>query len=65
VLSDILGGGTGAHAHGPGLDGVDTYMANVGLMPVEVAETNYAGPDAKVDSRVDDERGRRVFRLDG
>ena len=42
VLSDVLGGGTGAHADGPGLDGVDTYMANVGLMPVEVAETNYS-----------------------
>ena len=42
VLSDVIGGGTGAHAEGPGLDGVDTYMANVGLMPVEVAETNYA-----------------------
>jgi N-methylhydantoinase B len=37
-----MGGGTGAHADGPGLDGVDTYMANVGLMPVEVAETNYS-----------------------
>lgn len=42
VLSDVIGGGTGAHAHGAGLDGVDTYMANVGLMPVEVAETNYS-----------------------
>jgi N-methylhydantoinase B len=42
VLSDVLGGGTGAHADGPGLDGVDTYLANVGLMPVEVAETNYS-----------------------
>jgi len=42
VLSDVLGGGTGAHPDGPGLDGVDTYMANVGLMPVEVAETNYS-----------------------
>jgi N-methylhydantoinase B len=42
VLSDVLGGGTGAHADGPGLDGVDTYMANVGLMPVEVAETSYS-----------------------
>jgi N-methylhydantoinase B len=42
VLSDVLGGGTGAHPYGPGLDGVDTYMANVGLMPVEVAETNYS-----------------------
>ena len=42
VLSDVIGGGTGAHAMGPGLDGVDTYMANVGLMPVEVAEGSYA-----------------------
>jgi N-methylhydantoinase B len=42
VLSDVIGGGTGAHADGPGLDGVDTYMANVGLMPVEVAEVNYS-----------------------
>jgi N-methylhydantoinase B len=38
----VIGGGTGAHATGPGLDGVDTYMANVGLMPVEVAEGSYA-----------------------
>jgi N-methylhydantoinase B len=42
VLSDVIGGGTGAHAAGPGLDGVDTYMANVGLMPVEVAEGSYS-----------------------
>ena len=42
VLSDVIGGGTGAHPAGPGLDGVDTYMANVGLMPVEVAEVNYS-----------------------
>ncbi len=42
VLSDVIGGGTGAHETGPGLDGVDTYMANVGLMPVEVAEANYS-----------------------
>jgi N-methylhydantoinase B len=42
VLSDVIGGGTGAHASGRGLDGVDTYMANVGLMPVEVAESNYS-----------------------
>src|SRR5262249_24055587 len=32
----------GAHRAGDGLDGVDTYMANVGLMPVEVAETSYS-----------------------
>ncbi len=42
VLSDVVGGGTGAHADGDGIDGVDTYMSNVGLMPVEVAEVNYS-----------------------
>jgi N-methylhydantoinase B len=42
VMSEVVGGGTGAHARGDGLDGVDTYMANVGLMPVEVAESSYS-----------------------
>jgi N-methylhydantoinase B len=42
VMSEVVGGGTGAHRGGDGLDGVDTYMANVGLMPVEVAETHYS-----------------------
>lgn len=42
VLAEVVGGGTGAHSCGDGLDGVDTYMANVGLIPVEVAETDYA-----------------------
>lgn len=42
VMMDVIGGGTGAHAAGDGLDGVDTYMSNVGLLPVEVAETEYA-----------------------
>ncbi len=41
VLADVAGGGTGAHAAGDGLDGVDTYLSNVGLMPVEVAESQY------------------------
>ena len=41
VMAEVVGGGTGAHRHGDGLDGVDTYMANVGLMPVEVAESSY------------------------
>src|SRR2546425_10064841 len=41
-MMDVVGGGTGAHRAGDGLDGVDTYMANVGLMPVEVAETGYS-----------------------
>ena len=42
VMAEVMGGGTGAHRAGDGLDGVDTYMANVGLMPVEVAETAYS-----------------------
>jgi len=42
VMAEVAGGGTGAHSSGDGLDGVDTYMANVGLMPVEVAESNYS-----------------------
>ncbi len=42
VMSDVVGGGTGAHLAGDGIDGVDTYLANVGLMPVEVAEANYS-----------------------
>jgi N-methylhydantoinase B len=42
VMAEVVGGGTGAHSGGDGLDGVDTYMANVGLMPVEVAETSYS-----------------------
>lgn len=42
VLSDVVGGGTGAHRDGDGIDGVDTYMSNVGLMPVETAEASYS-----------------------
>ena len=41
VMADVVGGGTGATSRDDGLDGVDTYMSNVGVMPVEVAETNY------------------------
>lgn len=41
VMADVVGGGTGATALGDGIDGVDTYMSNVGLMPAEVVETNY------------------------
>lgn len=41
VLADCVGGGTGATATSDGIDGVDTYMSNVGLMPAEVVETNY------------------------
>ena len=42
VMMDVVGGGTGAHRSGDGLDGVDTYMSNVALLPAEVAETEYA-----------------------
>jgi N-methylhydantoinase B len=42
VMMDVVGGGTGGHRYGDGLDGVDTYMANVALLPTEVAETEYA-----------------------
>jgi len=42
VMADVVGGGTGATAFGDGIDGVDTYMSNVGVMPTEVVETNYS-----------------------
>jgi N-methylhydantoinase B len=42
VMMDVVGGGTGAHGSGDGLDGVDTYMSNVALLPAEVAESEYA-----------------------
>jgi N-methylhydantoinase B len=42
VMMDVVGGGTGGHHRGDGLDGVDTYMSNVALLPAEVAETEYA-----------------------
>lgn len=41
VMADVVGGGTGATPTGDGIDGVDTYMSNVGVMPAEVVETNY------------------------
>ena len=41
VMADVVGGGTGATPSGDGIDGVDTYMSNVGIMPTEVVETNY------------------------
>lgn len=42
VFQDVVGGGTGAHAGGPGLDAVDTHLSNVGLLSAEVCETEYA-----------------------
>ncbi|SJN08007.1 N-methylhydantoinase B [Leucobacter sp. 7(1)] len=41
VMADVVGGGTGATPFSDGIDGVDTYMSNVGVMPTEVVETNY------------------------
>lgn len=41
VMADVVGGGTGGTPYNDGLDGVDTYMSNVGVMPTEVVETNY------------------------
>ncbi|WP_139006441.1 hydantoinase B/oxoprolinase family protein [Arthrobacter crystallopoietes] len=41
VMADVVGGGTGGTRFGDGVDGVDTYMSNVGVMPAEVVETNY------------------------
>ncbi|HEX6230112.1 MAG TPA: hydantoinase B/oxoprolinase family protein [Actinomycetota bacterium] len=42
VMMDVVGGGTGGHRYDDGLDGVDTYMSNVGLLPVEVAEGEFS-----------------------
>jgi len=41
VFQDVVGGGTGANAGGPGLDAVDTHLSNVGLLSAEVCETEY------------------------
>lgn len=41
VLQDVVGGGTGGHDRGRGLDAVDTHLSNVGLLPAEVCETEY------------------------
>ncbi|MCP1726240.1 N-methylhydantoinase B [Natronospira proteinivora] len=38
---ETLGGGMGAHCHGPGLDGVHSHMTNTLNTPVEVVEMNW------------------------
>ncbi len=38
---ETIGGGTGGHAHGPGLDGVHSHMTNTLNTPVEVIEMNW------------------------
>ena len=63
VLSDVVGGGTGASFEHDGLDGVDTYMSNVGLMPIEVLETNYQVRVLKTE--LIDGSGGRGFRNGG
>lgn len=39
VIADIIGGGMGASAVGPGIDGVDTHGSNCGMCSAEVMET--------------------------
>ena len=41
VIQDDLGGGLGASAGTDGLDAVDTYLGNVGILPAEICETQY------------------------
>lgn len=41
VMADDLGGGTGGNRLGDGLDAVDTYLGNVGILPAEVCEREY------------------------
>lgn len=41
VMSDDLGGGLGGHARGDGLSAVDTYLGNVGILPMEICEMQY------------------------
>ena len=48
---EVVGGGTGAHDHGQGIDGVDTYMSNVALLPVEVARDRVFGTDPEERTR--------------
>ncbi len=41
LITDILGGGYGAMPGADGLDAVDTYTSNCGILPAEVAELEY------------------------
>jgi N-methylhydantoinase B len=41
LITDILGGGYGAMSGADGLDAVDTYTSNCGILPAEVAELEY------------------------
>ncbi|HVL53333.1 MAG TPA: hydantoinase B/oxoprolinase family protein [Vitreimonas sp.] len=41
VPQDDCGGGMGGTSDGDGLDAVDTYLGNVGLLPIEICELQY------------------------
>lgn len=41
VPQDDLGGGMGGTSTGDGLDAVDTYLGNVGILPAEICELQY------------------------
>lgn len=41
VMADDLGGGMGGNAKYDGLSGVDPYLGNVGLLPMEICERQY------------------------
>lgn len=41
VMADDLGGGVGGNRLGDGLDGVDTYLGNVGILPAEICEREF------------------------
>lgn len=41
VPQDDLGGGMGGHELGDGLDAVDAYLGNVGILPAEICELQY------------------------
>ncbi len=53
VIQDDLGGGMGGTAAGDGLDGVDTYLGNVGILPAEVCEMQYPVRIARTELAID------------
>lgn len=53
VIQDDLGGGMGGTASGDGLDGVDTYLGNVGILPAEVCEMQYPVRIARTELETD------------
>jgi len=53
VIQDDLGGGMGGTSTADGLDGVDTYLGNVGILPAEVCEMQYPVRIARTELAVD------------